>query len=54
MKIIDQILWRIKFLMFHSWGMNLSIILYTVFPFFRGNLDFRTQILEKKRNYKMG
>jgi len=46
--IFRKIFWRIKFLLFESWGKNWYIILYTGFPFVRKNEDARTKFIEKK------
>ena len=45
---MKQILWRIKFLIFESWGKNISILMYTLFPFIRKNIDWRASFLHKK------
>jgi len=45
---IQQILWRIRFLVLESWGMHPAVITYTVVPFLRKIKDWREVFLIKK------
>ena len=46
--MLKKIIWRLKFLLLESWGKNLYVVLYTVFPFIRAGKDGRIHILEKQ------
>lgn len=45
---MKKILWRIYFILFQSWGKNIEVILYTIFPYFRKNKNWRRDFLQKK------
>lgn len=45
---MKKILWRIYFILFESWGKNIEVVLYTIFPFIRKNKNWRRDFLQKK------
>ena len=43
-----RLLWRIRFLLFESWGKNIYVLMYTLFPFVRKDINWRASFLHKK------
>ena len=45
---MDRLFWRVRFILFESWSKNIHVLMYTLFPFIRKNINWRASFLHKK------